>query len=1000
MQKIHFSLIQHVKNPIVVENPTISELLNVIKTGQPLLDIYPFIGTVKKIRTLLESGQQKDLVIKNLKITLPKLFPHVIIEKGGRIGESSGIFSGFVHFDIDAIKLEDSQIVAETLKTLNPYCFFKSPSNFGYKVFFQTNLEGSTKGQDHLFKAVWQAIGNQVNNALLRVSNAYKIDDSQKAITSGFFMSFDPDLWVNPNPSIIKIDELDLSISEERETKVSSKGQPKAQSSKIIGKSISWTGKYPEREEILRHIDWMHQTKQETAIDAVIEYFSTPRMEGKRYSQFFKTANVICALGRSNEKQEWSIEKFRDVLILLDYDGSRKKKDQIEGTLDSLKRYGFFENKMQLKEDAYTQHLKSFVQPQKILKAKSFVSECHGEILNEISSNITLAVDSPTGSGKTAWIFKKLINDFQGRILFALPLRSLLLELQSKYHGDERIQFLSDGQKLDPTKKMVCCTYEKLLCLQKDLQASDLLVIDEAHLLCSSFRSNTFRQLVNLIKQNTFKSILLSATLQSFLSALKPHLDVRYIKIETETPQQKISIKLTDAKDMISFGIDYISNILQQNPNEKILVFKNDKGMLFELQTHLKSKGIDALLVTRDTTRTDKDVQSLWEGKIPQAQILLSTQVSEIGVSLPFIQRTIIIGKQYSSEQVVQIANRTRSKDAIVEWILQKERKQQKVCFTECFSSEYQNEYKEDAEEWVNIEKRRFKLLFPKGVLKQVSMEKDYIKALDNTINGGDENHRFKGICQVVRDESGKYSLDLNIQGCVQNLCSIERQNESHMEYIIKKLNILWHMETEVSHCKSTNQKQTKRKIDVDVWQLLRACITFSENLFSEVEEVLQRNNINPFEISDILKQIEMRVEKLQEYGLSIEEYLFVSDSEFDRIIDLALINYTPTELHPIEQALAQAVKDQGLVGKVIYQEEIVQLIDNLIVPSEAQHIHEIVKSFTPNGKSRWFRKMILGKKTRKLNPSVGKKERCFEIKGIAWENLIVEQQWDIEDIS
>jgi hypothetical protein len=417
--------------------------------------------------------------------------------------------------------------------------------------------------------------------------------------------------------------------------------------------------------------------------------------------------------------------------------------------------------------------------------------------------------------------------------------------------------------------------------------------------------------------------------------------------------------------------------------------------MLFELQAQLKAKGIDALLVTRDTTRTDEEVQLLWEGKVPKAQIILSTQVSEIGVSLPFIQRTIIFGKQYSSEQIVQTANRTRSPNTIVEWILQKERKQQQTCFTECFTLEYQNKYKEDAEEWVNIEKKRFKLLFPKGSLKQVSMEKDYIKALDNTINGGDENHRFKGICQILRNEVGTYALDLNVQGWVQNLCSIERQNEAKLEYVTQKLKTLWNIETEVSHSKSMLKKQTKRKIDVDVWQLLREGISYSENLLSDVEDVLQKNNINPFVIIETLKQVESRVEKLNAYNLSQSDYLFVSDSEFDRINDLALIHYNPVGLHPIEQVFAQTIKDQGLIGQVIYQDQIVQLIDNLIVPSEAQHIHEIVKSFTKNGKSRWVRKLLQGKSTRRLNPSTGKKERCLWIEGIAWENLKVDQQFN-----
>lgn len=59
----------------------------------------------------------------------------------------------------------------------------------------------------------------------------------------------------------------------------------------------------------------------------------------------------------------------------------------------------------------------------------------------------------------------------------------------------------------------------------------------------------------------------------------------------------------------------------------------------------------------------------------------------------------------------------------------------------------------------------------------------------------------------------------------------------------------------------------------------------------------------------------------------------------------------------------------------------------------EAQHIHDIVKSFSQYGKSRWFRKLVMGQSTRRLNPSTGKKERCLEISGIAWENLKVEQR-------
>ena len=55
MQARNISLITKVNVPVVVETPSIWEILNAIRTGQPLLDQYPFIGTVKKIRTLLNA---------------------------------------------------------------------------------------------------------------------------------------------------------------------------------------------------------------------------------------------------------------------------------------------------------------------------------------------------------------------------------------------------------------------------------------------------------------------------------------------------------------------------------------------------------------------------------------------------------------------------------------------------------------------------------------------------------------------------------------------------------------------------------------------------------------------------------------------------------------------------------------------------------------------------------------------------------------------------------
>jgi len=130
-------------------------------------------------------------------------------------------------------------------------------------------------------------------------------------------------------------------------------------------------------------------------------------------------------------------------------------------------------------------------------------------IKNKLDDNKILLIDAPTGGGKTHSMYQ-FIEDFNLKADFILPTR--LLTEQQKEHanfviGSSKNIFIKDA--------VVCSTWENLPKLQP--RQSDLLIIDEAHLMINSFnfKIDAIKSIIEYSK-NYKNVILLTGTPEPF----------------------------------------------------------------------------------------------------------------------------------------------------------------------------------------------------------------------------------------------------------------------------------------------------------------------------------------------------------------------------------------------------------------------------------------------------------------------------------------------------
>lgn len=277
--------------------------------------------------------------------------------------------------------------------------------------------------------------------------------------------------------------------------------------------------------------------------------------------------------------------------------------------------------------------------------------------------NDNILISAGTGQGKSSFVLNKLYHyarEQEEKILLLVP-RVLIKE-----------QFLREQK--NNIQNITIQTYqwlENLEDINSELTHYDYIVADEAHyfLRDSSFNYNTRKSLMSLFNSSS-RCLYMSATLNTFeslLRALNQTID-HYYSVTKEYDYIKKAYLFSGSNDK---SLEYIEKQLYSiiNNNEKAIVFINntkDIELLYNKfkrnSTVLFNNHYSKNLVNKKIINETEVAQILQEQMLPK-NILFTTSILEMGVTIKDRQLKHIFTDGYNLENIVQMIGRKRQID-------------------------------------------------------------------------------------------------------------------------------------------------------------------------------------------------------------------------------------------------------------------------------------------------------------------------------------------------
>jgi hypothetical protein len=949
---IQVSAVKSVKNKYTSNPISLASLLNIIKSGESYLGC-----NLKELILKIRERKAQGLDVKEEKLKLPAIRVGIAQKQGVR-KTAAGILTGLISFDIDHVGSDNITNAISLLAnhlSVKPIAIFRSPSGDGLKVIYSTNLKRiNSKLGEPDFKVAFRKIGKEINKTLKDL-NVF-VDPAPSNPSSSFFVSYDPNLYLNDSPSIVELETLEdqtnvFSSSVKKTTPLLPKKSLLNKETSSIKPSID---QFEDAVSVLQN-----KKKEEKAKSLINDYLNTPVGVGARYNQFFKSAIGLARLGL-DEKE------LHHILDLLDYDKSRNLKE----VLNSIKKYS--KNKAISQSDDFIKNI-SNMKAREVVYINSWVQEDSSKIIESINTNKITLLNAPTGTGKTSFCINDLPKLFFGRIFFALPLISLREQLDQKTNNT---QILRDGDKLDHRAKIIISSYEKMSTVLDQIGSSDLLIIDEVHLLASpTFRSNTSSLLFTHIANANHKTLILSAT-SIELSPIFNKVLPSFYSIEIKQQYRKnFDLQVFQTKDVFSTTMKQVLLFHKEHPNEKILVFKDNIQDLYLYQQELEKHHINSCVLT-SSTKDSPFFHDVIHGKIT-VPIVLASSVIAVGVNLKAIDKIIISGKVTTSE-VVQIGDRNRKNHHSVEMIVSSQRNK-KNDFVQCMDNDYFDSYLSKVEAWHNNEKTRIGFVYNDSPTYYDLTA--YIKALDNTLSSSSLSKTLT----VDR----KQGLIINIQGIIANTYQQEITNESDWNYYLSKLKMVYNLNIEVQKVES--QKKVEKPKKKKIWNELQLKANKLKN--NDVMDPLLVNDwlddleIKEHQKNEIFASIEYRMKFLTDNQLSVKDYLFVQD--FKQIEYLASCVSSP-ELHPIENAVIDHLVQNN--QQVLFIQDMRNILSNLNLASvHCEHQKQELASYNDENISKFFRRFLCIAANSKRKKTDGRQARCITLSSLIpqWNSLI-----------
>jgi len=269
-------------------------------------------------------------------------------------------------------------------------------------------------------------------------------------------------------------------------------------------------------------------------------------------------------------------------------------------------------------------------------------------------------LSADTGTGKSSWVMNTLSKQYN--IIFAVPQRAQIAQLQARFRQLTHIDFVYGGQRvLSDNPRLIVCTYDQLPWVQSKVFAYQfMLVIDEAHKLyqAASYRADAIANLLHAIEEERFASVItVSAT---FTPELVPFQIDTWLTIDNaKTTTRELELRLYN--DVLAMEKDLLKRLSQQNSAPTVARI-NNKHEIHAFKDQLEEKGIKCLAVSRDLQTTESVAQMLTAETIAPYDVVLTTSLLDeaININDAHIHEVIVYNSQIHPEELKQFVGRFR----------------------------------------------------------------------------------------------------------------------------------------------------------------------------------------------------------------------------------------------------------------------------------------------------------------------------------------------------